>query len=505
MSGSRRDLFFERLVVSACVRPDEVVISDGCGRVLTRAGLLARIDETASLLHAHDWERVALRADNGLDWIVADLALLALGITCVPLPTFFSDEQCAHVMHVTDADGLLAPGELAGFVGVASAPVGGHRVGALELWPTASPHVPRGTPWAKVTFTSGTTGTPKDVALTDEALLAKADALVVATRARADDVHFCALPLSVLLENVGGVYRALASGGTIVAPPAPARGVDGSSSVDGARLAIALEDAMATVVILVPAMLEALVTALEASSRRLPHLRVAGVGGAPAAPALLDRAWAVGVPAYQGYGLSEAASVVAFEQPGDGRRRGTVGRPLVHGVRTASDGELLVDDVVGVGRLGDSEPPDGPATLATGDLGSVDADGFVTVYGRKDDLIVTAHGRNVSPAWVETQLVGGPIAQVAVFGHGRDALDALVVARQGADDVEIARHVDDVNASLPDYARVAAWARAPDAFSLADGTLTRSGTPDRRRLAERHAALLAASRAQPAIPTEITS
>lgn len=501
MSTTQLERFFDGLVAAARLRPDGFVVSDGARRSLTYAELFEQVDVVASRLHECGWQRVALRADDGPAWIVADLTMLALGVTAVPVPTFFSDEQCAHVLRRTGAQGLLATGGLERVAGVDVEPVGG-VVDDLAAWRVVNAPTPaEPSPYAKVTFTSGTTGAPKDVALTAEALLEKVDALVVATRARSDDVHLCALPLSVLLENVGGVYRALASGGSVVVPPAGARGLDGSSQVDGARLAETLERSMATVTILVPAMLEALVDALVHDGGRLPHLRFVGVGGAPVAPSLLDRAWDVGVPAYQGYGLSEAASVVAVEQPG-ARRRGTVGRALGHRVRTAPDGELLVDGVRGVGRLDDPGAAERTTTLATGDLGHVDADGFVSVLGRKRDVVVTSFGRNVSPAWVETHLVRGPVRQAAVFGHGRAQLDALLVVDPDASDAEIDAAVAAAADELPDYARLGAWVRAPAPFSFVDGTLTRSGTPDRERLAERYAALLAALRDAPALPSE---
>ncbi len=493
MTPARHEQFFAGLVAVAARDPEKVAIDDAAGSALTYSDLVKRVDDAATAIHEAGWTRVALRADNGVDWIIADLALLALGVTCVPLPTFFTDEQCAHVIRSTGLEGLLVSRDDLATTGV---PIERARVrcARLSAWRIVGAQPTAPSPWAKVTFTSGTTGTPKDVALTAETLLATADALACATHARSDDVHLCALPLSVLLENVGGVYRTLASGGTVVVPTARAVGIEGSSEVDGHRLVDVLEHALATVVILVPAMLEALVDELETSGRRLPHLRVVGVGGAPVAPALLDRAWDVRVPAYQGYGLSEAASVVALEQPFGGRRRGTVGRAVGRTVRVAADGELIVERVRGVGRLAEPADAEHVTTLHTGDLGDIDDDGFITVYGRKRDVIVTSFGRNVSPSWVESLLVGGVVRQAAVFGHGRAHLEALLVVDPQTSHDAIEAVVARANAALPDYARVGAWVVAPVPFSQADGCLTPSGSPARARIAQLYDVQLAALR-----------
>jgi long-subunit acyl-CoA synthetase (AMP-forming) len=155
------------------------------------------------------------------------------------------------------------------------------------------------------------------------------------------------------------------------------------------------------------------------------------VGGAPVASRIADAAWTLGIPVYEGYGLSECCSVVSVNRIGD-RRPGTVGRPL-DGLRiTIDQGEIVIDGPsITDGYLGRG-PADRP--WRTGDLGEMDHDGFLTVHGRKDDLIVTALGRNVSPEWVETMLLGdGRIAFCAVTGRGEPHLTALLIpSRAGA-------------------------------------------------------------------------
>jgi long-subunit acyl-CoA synthetase (AMP-forming) len=139
----------------------------------------------------------------------------------------------------------------------------------------------------------------------------------------------------------------------------------------------------------------------------------------------------LGIPVHEGYGLSECCSVVAVNRPRE-RRPGTVGQPLSGLSVFIDDGEIVVDGPsITDGYLG-QEPAHG--AWRTGDLGEIDRDGFVTIHGRKDSLLVTSFGRNVSPEWIETMLLADPrIAFCAVAGHGEPHLTAVLIpSPQGA-------------------------------------------------------------------------
>ncbi|MFY7948121.1 MAG: long-chain acyl-CoA synthetase, partial [Gemmatimonas sp.] len=146
-------------------------------------------------------------------------------------------------------------------------------------------------------------------------------------------------------------------------------------------------------------------------------------------PRLLERAAALDLPVYEGYGLSECASVVCLNRPG-AQRPGSVGRVLPHtGVRISADGEVLVTGPRFLGYRGEGPPPAGP--YATGDLGAFDADGFLSLRGRRKAMYITAWGRNVSPEWIESELTQHPaIAQALAWGEGRTQAVALLVPRR---------------------------------------------------------------------------
>ena len=420
---------------------------------------------------------LGLLADNGPDWVAVDLDAEAAGIALVPLPPFFTPAQLAHAVAATGMDALYCTSEST------ARALGFHRKHDLPWYSREAPPVPLPPGTAKITFTSGTTGAPKGVCLTAAAQRAVARSLAEAMRSLGIERHLCLLPLAVLLENVAGVYAPLAAGAQWIAPPLAEVGMSGATGFDARACLAAIARHDAHSVILLPQMLLSLVNALEKAPRSLP-LRFVAVGGARVAPALIERARAVGLPVYEGYGLSECASVVALNTP-QGDRPGSVGRPLPHlGVRIAGDGEIVV---AGSGFLGYVGQAFTDNELFTGDLGSLDADGFLHVAGRRKHMLITSFGRNVAPEWPEAELLaGGALAQAAVFGEGRPQLCAVLVPAPAASDAAIAAQVGAANARLPDYARIAQWVRAESPFAPQNGLATANGRVRRDAVWERY-------------------
>jgi long-subunit acyl-CoA synthetase (AMP-forming) len=213
-------------------------------------------------------------------------------------------------------------------------------------------------------------------------------------------------------------------------------------------------------------------------------VKFVAVGGARVSDSDLEAATKVGIPAYQGYGLSECASVVALNRPGD-QRAGSVGRPLPGvDVAVSHDGEILVSNQCMHGYLG--EPDAQVSAVATGDLGYLDDDGFLYVTGRRKNLFITSYGRNVAPEWPESELLAQrSIAQVCVFGEARPKNIAVIVPASGSV-TRIARAVHLANRALPDYARVAEWLIADEPFSPANGLMTATGKARREAIARRY-------------------
>ena len=461
--------------------------------LVTVNALQERVQRLAQALASARPRVVGLLADNGPEWLVADLAAERANIPLVPLPAFFTRAQLESAAAASGMDALLGDSpEAARTLGFgAPASIEGSTLGWFrrDAAPVALPEAT-----TKITFTSGTTGAPKGVCLGAAQQHALACALERATRPLGVARHLCLLPLPVLLENVAGARTALLGGAECVVPPLEVVGMSGATGFDPLACLAAIERWQAESVILLPQMMLALAAALEAGAPRPTRLRFAAVGGARVGSALLERARAAGLPAYEGYGLTECASVVALNLPG-ADRPGSVGRPLAHAeVRIAPDGEILVSGNRCLGFLGSDERAPASAWLPTGDLGHLDTDGFLHVSGRRKHVLITSFGRNVAPEWPEAELsAGGAIAQSAVFGEARPRLCAVVVPRLAhATDAVIDAEVRHANTRLPDYAQVAFWIRAEEPFSAANGLATANGRVRRDVVWSRYGARLAA-------------
>jgi len=173
---------------------------------------------------------IALALDNGVDAMLWDLAVLFEGLTCVTLPPFFSAAQRAHCLEQSQAERVIAEPQLQAELLAAGYELRG------EFWCRSfngPSRMPAGT--AKLTFTSGTTGTPKGVCLSADSFLRVARELDQASAATGPEHHLALLPLAILLENLG-CYAALYAGAVLSLPSQTTLGIQGASGIAVARL-----------------------------------------------------------------------------------------------------------------------------------------------------------------------------------------------------------------------------------------------------------------------------
>ena len=291
------------------------------------------------------------------------------------------------------------------------------------------PHAP-----GAIAYTSGTTGTPKGVVHSQHNLLTQAAVSIATDPVKPFERHGSPLALTILNIMALGPIAAFARGATYYV----------MTSTRSADFASAIEDANLTHTLVVPTMVHDLVTRDDVGASQLASLRTVLIGGSNAPVAerrrFHDR---FGVRAVTSYGLSEAPGGVVREPVDAELRAGGVGLSQLHVSITTDggNGEICVSPA-SIGQLagcwspmlGYWRQPDATAaalsgdTLRTGDVGTIDEHGWVTITGRLSEVIVRG-GANVMPAEVEAVLNShNQVVDAAVFGLADERLGERVVA-----------------------------------------------------------------------------
>jgi long-chain acyl-CoA synthetase len=385
---------------------------------------------------------VAHVAENRYEWIIADLAIHLAAAVHVPIHVTLSCEQIAEQIADCGARLVFASTEelLAKFVKLLATDV---RVLIHDQWPTAGSQQPSsGSPpdsspkpsvpddLATILYTSGTTGRPRGVMLSQRNLASNAAAAAEVHFVGIDQTRLCILPLSHIYARTCDHYTWVYHGSRLVL----------GESRD--TLARDCQLVHPTALNAVPFLYQRIAEKISASGAadeaaalrqffggRMERLTS---GGAPLAPNV--EAWFAnqGLPILQGYGLTEASPVISVSTL-SANRFGSVGQPLPGmEVRVAADGEVLVRGPnVMLGYWHDEAATSEAVRdgwLYTGDLGELDDDDYLFIRGRKKELIVLSTGKKVSPTRVENLLTASPfIEQAVVFGDGLCGLVALIV------------------------------------------------------------------------------
>ncbi|RDV26762.1 AMP-dependent synthetase [Alteromonas aestuariivivens] len=447
---------------------------------LTYAELVEAVELRAAWLRAQKVSRVALMMDNTPEWVLFDLACQQAGVCCVPVPGFFSATQLCHLFEQAGIE-LLLKDSAAAELPAAEVVCLFDGIYAFRFSPLWEPLIPHGC--EKITFTSGSTGAPKGVCLSTASQWQVAESLV--KQVGLEQVrHLCLLPLPTLLENIAGVYAPLLAGGTVVLASEEMRGFAGSRLVKPESLLKLLVDTHPHTLILVPELLNILLTAAQSGWQPPTSLKFIAVGGAHVASELLERAQALNLPVYQGYGLSECVSVTALNLPTN-VQPSSAGVPLNHNILAIENGEVVVQGNLFLGYLNE---PDSfyPTKVKTGDLGSFAGD-FLHIDGRRKNLLINSFGRNISPEWIEAELMAsGFFLQVMVAGDAMPHCVALLVPMSDSlSEQHIQQAVMQVNQRLPDYAQICNWLQVAP-FSAQQGQLTQNGKLKRAAILARY-------------------
>ena len=525
-------------------------------------------------------DRVAILSENRPEWAVADFATLMLGAVVVPVYATLTAEQTAYILKdsgarvifVSTAEHLKKVLSIKGqtalekvvvmdYIGITEG-IPMHRLMVnqpksrdpeLDARAQAIGHEDL----ASIIYTSGTTGTPKGVMLTHGNLASNLEHIVHHDW-RAGDVGISFLPLSHITARHLD-YTFFRVGATIAYCP----------NLD--RLLAVLQEVYPTIFVGVPRIYE---KAREAVLRRMSggiqralsnwalgvgrahrdeviagkqpgglawkladrilfstvrkgsggHVRLYVSGGAPLGVDLAEWFASVGIRIFEGYGLTETSPVIAINTPIE-YKLGTVGKPVSNvEVRIADDGEILVRGP-SVFKSYWNLPEETRNAFAdgwfkTGDIGSLDAEGYLTIVDRKKDLIKTSGGKFIAPQPLENALKANPlVAQAAVIGDRRRFASVIIspdfhmledwarangVAFAGRPqlvaDAKVRALFDGIvaglNQRLAQFETLKKVLLVPDEFSVASGELTPSMKLKRRVVEERYSAQIEAMYAQ---------
>lgn len=406
--------------------------------------------------------RVALLLPNIPHFAFAYYGALALGATVVPVHALLRADEIAFTLSDSQCSALItaAPllSEAAKGAEIAAVPLysvmdgdaddsGVARIDHLAMHIDPIDHLVQRDPEdeAVILYTSGTTGKPKGAVLTHDNILWNVQVIAFDTvRLEHEDVLIGVLPLFHSFGQTVVLNGGFRVGATIALMP----------RFDGPGALEVMNAEAVTVFAGVPTMYMALLAAA-ADADAIPKLRLAASGGAAIPVAVIEKVKDVfGVDIYEGYGLSETSPVATFNQAAFGRKPGSIGSSI-WGVDVAiadaeKEGviELLPPNTAGEIVIrghnvfrGYLNQPDATAAVLvdgwfrTGDIGTIDEDGFFFIVDRKKDLIIRG-GFNVYPREVEEVMAQHPaVAQVAVVGlpdehYGEEIAAAVVLAHE---------------------------------------------------------------------------
>jgi long-chain acyl-CoA synthetase len=523
--------------------------ADGTWATLAWSELADRTTELAAgllSLRVGRERRVAIASATRIEWVLADLGVaLAGAATTTVYPStgaddvaYILDDCRADVVFAEDAAQVAKLRTEGGWVAgvrhvVAFEPVEDPAVMSLDDLAARGREHLRATPsavrdaldgigphhLATIIYTSGTTGRPKGVELTHGNWLHLGEALAGASLFRPDHLHFLWLPLSHVFGKL--LLAAQYQIGFVTA-------IDGRIDRIVDNLATVRPHAMAAA----PRIFEkirahaASLSGAEVRDLLGGRLEVLISGSAALAPQIAEWFAAAGLPILEGYGLTEATGASFVNRPGR-LRIGTVGQALPGTeVRIADDGEILLRSP-GVMRCYHGLPEQTAAVLDpdgwfhTGDIGEVDADGYLRITDRKKDLLKTSGGKYIAPAAIECAVKAAcPLLSAAVvIADGRNFASLLVTldreATRGmsteAVEAAVAGAIATVNAGLNRWETIKQFRIVPGELSVEAGELTPSLKIRRAAVARNHADLIgsiyapASGRPRPAPATSPTA
>ena len=416
--------FYDQLVSKLIT--SERFIEDG-SKTISFLELLNKIENFRKIIRQKNIHTLGIFCDNGINWIVSDLACVLENITSIPLPNFFSKEQNNHIIKKAGIHFIYDGKEI------------------LETQTKETVH-----PFSKITFTSGSTGSPKGVCLSNENIFNTATSLKESLGIKLES-HINILPYSTLLENIAGIYLPILSQTNIHTKPLKEIGFNTVSGLDFYKMHSFFQDKKAESCILVPGLLSAIYKSYDTNFHDyLNSFKFISVGGGKVNETMLKEMKDRGIHVFEGYGLSECCSVVSLNSYKH-EKIGSSGKVLPHVKVFTQNNSIFVEGNSMKGYLNENNDD---SIIDTGDLGHLDNEGFLYITGRKKNLIITPFGRNISPEWVENELghIRG-IRHCVLTGDEENDLHFIYHPENEEDENRISLKIREKLEDLPEYAR----------------------------------------------------
>ena len=472
--------------INSRIRKMEIAII-GSKENITWIELYNSINKTKAALN--NTRILGILIQNSPQWIIIDLAAMEKEITKVPMATFFTKEQIRHLIEDSNIDTVISEypeliRKTAEVKKEETIIINGKNYIVSRI-KTKKREKRSLNDIDKITYTSGTTGKPKGVLITRKMIHTVAKSLVQASEGKPTDRAMVIMPLSILLENIASVYVPILAGATIIIPNNNEIGITGSSSINMQYFIKSIFKYKPTTIVIPPILLKILIQMIK-EGHEVKTLRFIAVGGAPIGKELLQQSKELKIPVFQGYGLSEAGSVVTLNTKSQ-NKIGSVGKPLPHiKIKIDKSNRILISGNITKGYLNKSVTNIN-GWMDTGDIGYIDKDGYLFITGRRKTQIITAYGRNISPEWIESELSSyKEIIQTAVYCNNEKGITAVIIVNRNVNAEQVINIVEKVNNSLPDYARIKNYIISDKKFSIKNKTLSASGTPLRKEINKKY-------------------
>lgn len=516
-------------------------------------------------------DKVGIISSNRPEWVITDLATVKLGAALVPVYETLSSSEIKYILNDAQVKVLIAEKEHLDKVRKIENEVATLKktivIDRENLTPeeelftcfarkgkTPDPASGVANELATIVYTSGTTGKPKGVMLSQENIISNALALIERGQLTSQDIFLSFLPLSHMYERTVGYYAPLFAGAAI----AYAQNIN--------TIAVNMQEIRPTLVNVVPRLLEKMYEkiwaaidtgshikkalflaavnnkntcrALQADGKRVSlvlkfkcilldmvicrkirqkvggRLRFFSSGGASLKKNIAIFFDNFGIPILEGYGLTETSPVLTSNSPND-YKIGTAGTPLPNvqiKISEANSEILAKGPGVMLGYYGNTQATDAAIDVEgwfhTGDIGSLDEEGYLSITGRLKELLVTSYGQKVLPDYVEEQLSNSMIIrQIMVYGDGEKYLSALIVPNKEQlknlfllqdpvnwpeifkrDDIYqfISAEIENHSINLARHEKIKHFILLEEAFSVENGLLTPTLKTKRKEILKRY-------------------